>query len=71
MQDSSWNVDGCEVVVELIVVVPEGRLMKVVERRVSQRIECRFDCVVGITKAQAWIWVWVRGWLWVGPEQVL
>lgn len=71
MRGPSWDVGGYEAVVELVVLMPEGRLVEAAERRIGQCVERRFDRVVWVTEAQARVWVQVRGWLRVGPEEAL
>lgn len=71
MRGPSWDVDGRSAVAELVVEVPEGRLVEAAERGIGRCIEHRFNHVVQVPEAQARVWVPMWGWLQIRPEKVL
>lgn len=53
MRDPSQDVGGCGAAAELVVSVPEGRLVLAAECLVGQRIEHRFDLIKPIVQLKA------------------
>lgn len=71
MCDPSQDIDGDDAAAELVVMVPEGQLVEVVECGIGRHVERRFDYVVQVAEVQARVQMWVWGQLQVWPEKVL
>lgn len=50
MWDPSGDVGRCEAAAELVVAVPEGRLVETVEHEIDRRVKRCFDRIVGIVE---------------------